>query len=201
MLELRLSGGAANNSGNSSLGGIKSHMNIADAVGENLIDDVTRKEVIIGKTEYRCFYIHNSGRLPVHGGIIFIDEDPSATSITIGLDPVGSGDGVISGLAQNLIDENTSPTGVTFEDAGEFRVKLALPFLKPGDSQAIWMKRIATAGQGGTITIGITATGNEESATDGVSIGERTSFVDHTSLESVSAFLINTARIGFAVIG
>ena len=80
----------------------------------------------------------------------------------MGLDPAGSGDGQTTGVAQIIITEDTAPTGVTFEDAGEFRVKLALPLLRPLESQAVWIKRVAAAGAGGLITIGVTATGNEE---------------------------------------
>ena len=205
---LELSGGIGGTSSDGSLGGARSGTAIVDAVNENLIDDISRKEVLVGKTEYRCYYIYNShATLPIHGGIVFIDEDPAATTVTMGLDPAGSGDGQTTGVAQTIITEDTAPTGVTFEDAGEFRVKLALPLLRPLESQAIWIKRVASTGAGGTITIGVTATGNEEALpvgpgtedfhnADGVSIGERTSIED-----LLPPFVIGTARIGFSEIG
>ena len=160
---LELSGGIGNTASDGSIGGARSGTSIVDATNENLIDDISRKEVLVGKTEYRCYYIYNSSStIPIHGGIVFIDEDPSATTVTMGLDPAGSGNGTTTGVAQTIITEDTAPTGVTFEDAGEFRVKLALPLLRPLESQAVWIKRVAAAGAGGLITIGVTATGNEE---------------------------------------
>lgn len=203
---LQLSGGIGAISPDGSLGGARSGTAIVDATNENLIDDVSRKEILVGKTEYRCYYIYNShATLPIHGGIVFIDQDPAATTVTMGLDPAGSGNGQTTGVAQSIVTEDTAPTGVTFEDAGEFRVKLALPNLPPLNSQAIWIRRVANAGAGGLITIGVTATGDESALptglgnadnSDGLSIGER------TSIETVlPPFLIGTARIGFSEMG
>lgn len=162
-LEFQLSGGIGNTSSDASTGGARSGTNIVDATSQNLIDDVSRKEVLVGKTEYRCFYVYNSSTtLDIHGGILYIDQDPSATTITMGLDPAGTGDGQTTGVAQTIVTEDTSPTSVVFEDAGQYRVKLALPRLRPQESQAIWIKRVATAGSGGVITIGVTGSGEEE---------------------------------------
>ena len=207
-LQFKLSGGASNGSSDASLGGIRSTTSVSDATNENVLDDITRKEILVGKTEYRCFYIYNSSAtLSVHGNTLYIDEDPSATTVTIGIDPAGSGNGTTSGVAQTIITEDTAPTGVTFEDAGEFRVKLAIPHLLPLESQAIWIKRVASVGTGGVITVGVTGTGNEEAMpvgpgsedfhdADGLSIGERTSIA-----AVLPPFLIGTARIGFSEIG
>jgi len=158
-----LSGGVADTSSDASLGGPRSGTNIVDATNENLIDDITRKEVLVGKTEYRCFYVYNSSATEdIRGSILFVDEDPCATTVTMGLDPAGGGDGQTTGVAQTITIESTTPTGVTFEDAGEFRVKLALPTLRPLESQAVWLKRVAAPGIGSVITIGVTSSGNEE---------------------------------------
>ena len=163
VLKLQLSGGIGSTSTDGSLGGARSGTDIVDATGENIIDNITRKEVLVGKTEYRCYYVYNaSATLEVHGVILFIDQDPSVTTVTMGLDPAGSGNGQTTGVAQIIATEDTTPTGITFEDAGEFRVKLALPMLRPLESQAIWLKRIAAAGPAGVITIGVSVSGNEE---------------------------------------
>lgn len=162
-LRLELSGGTGNTAAAGSIGLGRSGTNINDSVNENLLDDISRKEVLVGKTEYRCYYVFNdSSTKPVHGAILFIDLDPTSTIITMGLDPVGSGNGTTTGVAQGIATEDTTPTGVTFEDAGEFRVKLGLPLIRPLESQAIWIKRVAAVGPGGPITIGVTSTGNEE---------------------------------------
>jgi len=208
VLQLQISGGVGNTNTDASLGGIRSGTLVVDAVNENLIDDVTRKEVLIGKTEYRCFYVYNSSTtIPVHNALFYIDLDPTSTTVNIGLDPAGSGDGTTSGIAQTISTEDTAPTGVTFEDAGQFRVKIALPNLPPLESQAIWFRRIATVGAGGIITVGVTATGDESALplgpgtedfhnAEGLSIGERTSIAGLTP-----PFTIGIARIGFSEMG
>lgn len=207
-LKLQLSGGSGNTDINASLGGVRSGTDIVDAIPQNLLDNVTRKEILVEKTEYRCFYVYNShASLAIHGAVIYIDLDPIATETFLGLDPVGSGDGTTTGVAQTISLEDTTPTGVTFEDAGEFRVKLPLPTLKALESQAIWIKRISTGGAGsGLITVGVTVIGDESAlpvgpgtedfhSADGLSIGER------TSLDTLTTpFVIGTARIGFSQI-
>lgn len=205
-LILRLSGGSGNTNPNASLGGIMSSTSIVDAVDNNLFDDITRKEVIVGKTEYRCYYIYNSNAsIPVHGAYFFIDSFPLISTVTVGLDPVGSGDGSASGVAQVINTEDTAPTNITFENAGEFKVKLPLPTLKPLEAQAIWVKRIAQSGKAASELLGITVTGNEEAlpaapgtseihSADGLNlVGERTSFK-----LSIRPFKIGTARVGFS---
>jgi len=166
VLQLRLSGGAGNTNPNASLGGVMSTTSIVDAVDNNLFDDISRKEVIVGKTEYRCYYVFNSsGSTPVHGAFLFIDDFPDISTVTMGLDPVGSGDGVATGVAQTIALEDTTPTGVTFENAGEFIVKVPLPTLRSLEGQAIWVKRVANEGKAAIETLGLTITGNEEALT------------------------------------
>ncbi len=207
-LVLHLSGGAGNTNPNFSLGGVISTTTIIDAVDNNLYDDITRKETLISKTEYRSFYVKNTdASLPVHGAYLFFDEFPTKSIVTMGLDPIGSGDGVASGVAQLIALEDTAPTGVTFESAGEFTFKLALPTLKPLESQAIWIRRIAEAASGESVTAGLTVTGNDSDfpaapvgsefhGEDGLNMtGERTAVV-----ASVRPFTIGVARIGLSII-
>lgn len=162
MVQIRLTGGLSNTNPDGSLGGVMSSTQLVDAVIQNAFDNITRKEVLISKTEYRALVIFNeSTTLPIHGAILFIDEFPAKTTITIGLDPVGSGDQITTGISQTIATEDTAPSGVTFEDAGEFKVKLALPNLKPLEGITIWIKRITEAGGGQTLTLGITIKGND----------------------------------------
>lgn len=207
-LQIFLSGGAGNTNPNFSLGGVRSSTQVVDAVDNNLYDDITRKEALIGKTEYRCFYIYNShASLPVHGATFYIDQYPTITTLTVGFDPAGSGNGTTSGVAQIIPLEDTTPTGVTFEDAGQYKVKLPLPTLKAQQSTAVWIKRIAEAGSSGPLTLGLTVTGDESAMTvgpgyqefhgdDGLNLrGERTGLIPSTR-----PFTIGVARIGFSQI-
>lgn len=205
-LKLELSGGSGNINPDASIGGVRSGTDIVDATNENLYDDISRKEVLLGKTEFRCYYIKNDGTDPVHGATLFIDQDVAISNVTMGLDPIGAGDGSTTGVAQTISLEDTSPTGITFEDALEFKVKLALPTILPQESQAIWLKRINASGPGQTETLGITVSGNEEALPsgggpeiiqgDGLNLaGERT-----TIALSIIPFRIGVAKIGFSLI-
>jgi len=210
-LVLQLSGGSGNTNPNFSLGGIISGTVLVDAVDENLYDDVTRKDVLVGKTEFRCFYIKNTSATPVHGATVSIDEFPVTSICTIGLDPVGSGDGTNTGVAQIISVEDIVPTGVTFEEAGPNRellskdMKLPLPTLKQNEVIAIWTKRISEEGDSESVTLGITATGNEQAlpagpggedfhVNDGVNLaGERTEI-----LSLIPPFKVGSAKVGFS---
>jgi len=211
VLVLQLSGGAGNTNPDFSLGGVVSGTAVVDAVDNNLYDDVTRKDVLVGKTEFRCFYIKNTNATPVHGATVFIDEFPATSLSTIGLDPAGGGDGVATGIAQIIALEDTTPSGVTFEEAGLNReglsknMRLALPTLKQNEMIAIWVKRVAETGLSGAVTLGLTATGNEQALpagpggedfhdNDGINLaGERTSI-----LTLVVPFVVGTAQVGFS---
>jgi hypothetical protein len=163
-LQIQLSGGNGNTDINSSLGGVISGTALVDATVENLFDDVRRKEILVGKTEFRGFYIKNThASLQVHGGVVYVDADPSQTTIQMGLDPAGAGDGATTGVMQTISSEDTVPSGVTFEDAGEFRLKIPIPKLEPLESIGIWIQRVAVgSGAAELITVGVTMTGNEE---------------------------------------
>ncbi len=210
-LILQLSGGVGNTNPDFSLGGAVSGTAVVDAVDNNLYDDVARKDVLLLKTEYRCFYIKNTSATPVHGATITIDEFPITSICTIGLEPAGSGDGVASGVAQIITLEDTTPVGVTFEEAGLNReglskdLTLALPTLKQNEMIAIWTKRIAESGDTGAVTLGLTASGNEQALPtgpggedfhqpEGINLaGERTAI-----LTLVTPFVIGTAQVGFS---
>jgi len=211
VLVLELSGGAGNTNPDFSLGGVVSGTAVVDAIDNNLYDDVTRKDVLVGKTEFRCFYIKNTNATPVHGATVTIDQFPVSSLLTIGLDPVGGGDGIATGVAQIISLEDTAPAGVVFEEAGPSReglskdLKLALPTLKQNEMIAIWTKRIAETGLSGAVTLGLTATGNEQALPAGPGgedfhdndcinlAGERTAFE-----ASTPPFKVGSAKIGFS---
>jgi len=210
-LVTHLSGGAGNTDPNASLGGVISTTTIVDAVNENLFDDIKRKEIVAGKTEFRCFYIKNTNAsIPVHGAIVRIDAFPISSTVTIGLDPVGAGDGVATGVAQTIALEDTAPTGVIFEAPGTFPgisgdLTLSLPTILELETIAIWVKRVSGTASGGSEILGLTASGNEEAlpaspagseihAPDGLNMaGERFSIA-----ASITPFKVGVARVGFS---
>lgn len=148
-LEYRLSGGASNVDPNASLGGAMSSNDISSAVIENLFDNVTASEATTGTVEYRCLYILNTNTTDTLEDVnIWIQaQTPSAdTSIEIGLDPAGIGDGSTTGVATTIVDETTAPAGVTFSAPSDIASALTVGNLDASDAQAIWIKRTVAVG-------------------------------------------------------
>ena len=147
-LRIFLSGGASNFDPAASLGGAVSTLDmIADAVVHNLFDAVPSGDLSGGNTDYRCYYIVNTSATETwYSGEVYIEEvTPSTdTQIDIGLDPVGVGDGVSTGVATTIGSDTTAPTGVTFtHTVGS--PGLSIGNLAAGEVQAIWMRRVVSS--------------------------------------------------------
>lgn len=146
-----LSGGAANADPNASDGGAISATEVSGTALNNLFDNVTDAEAVAGATEYRCFYVKNTNATDtLNVAAIFVQsETPAAdTDIAIGLDPAGIGDGTTTGIAATPADSYTAPAGVTFSDAAGAGNALAIGTLDAGEAQAVWVRRVVTAGAG-----------------------------------------------------
>lgn len=140
-IQYRLSGGAANSNPLTSLGGVKSSVQ----VGSNFFDDVPSAEAAAGSVEYRCFYIHNA-----HATESYLDpckvwisaNTPSATTnIEIGLGTSG-----LNATEQTVASETTAPVGVAFSSPASFAAGLSLGTIPAGQHYAIWVKRTVNAG-------------------------------------------------------
>jgi hypothetical protein len=137
----RLSGGAANSSPLTSLGGVQSTAAVA---GTDILDDVTSAEAAAGRTEYRCVYVRNNhGSLTLYAPFAWLNSNTpnTGTEVTIGL-----GTSAVNGTEQSVANETTAPAGVTFSLAASKGAGLALENLGPGQSRAVWIKRVVTAG-------------------------------------------------------
>lgn len=140
-IQLPLSGGASNTVQNAALGGAASTTTEANST---LFDNVDSTEASTGDTEYRCFYIKNN-----HATLTAIDlklwitaNTPSAnTEIAIGL-----GTSAIGANEQTVANENTAPAGVTFSLAATEGAALTVGDLTPGQTKAIWVRRVVNAG-------------------------------------------------------
>lgn len=206
VVDMFLSGGTLNVQPNGSLGGIISNTPITDDVLQNLFDDISRNEALLGRTEYRCFYIKNTTAGHVSGVIVEITTNPGKSIVSIGLDPVGKGDGVTTGVATTVVTEDTTPTGVKFfgEDIlstdGPFdTVVLPIGLLQQNEVVAVWLKRVTETGAFQEITVDVTVTHDTvalpgETIDDGGAIGELLS----VSTAATGTFKIGTARIGFS---
>ena len=84
---------------------VDSSMNVINSINETF-DDVNPAEGISGDTEYRCYYFKNTS---LYKGIknvkFWIEQQPSSSTLSIGLDPVD-----INGDAKIIADENSMPS-------------------------------------------------------------------------------------------
>lgn len=136
-LELRLSGGAANADPDLSLGGAKSSV----AVPSDFFDPVTGAESAAGDIDYRCFYVHNDhATLPLQNAVVWIATNTTANRIAIGV-----GAAAVGAEEDDVADENTAPSGVTFSQPTNKGAGLALGTIPPGEHKAVWMRRTVVA--------------------------------------------------------
>lgn len=206
-LSVRLSGGQNNASPDGALGGQRSDTAVTDNTLHNLFDAITRAEALAGRTEYRCFYIYNdTNGSHLSGVTVEVSTNPPVSHMAVGLDPIGKGDGRLTGIATTISTEDTTPSGVKFfgEDTassdGPFdSVVLPVGLLKNGEGVPIWIKRVTEQGASQTITVILTVT--HDSVTlpggdidDGGAIGE----LIKVTTQATGTFKIGTARIGFS---
>ncbi len=143
-LKLYLSGGAANSDPNAALGGAKSSVAVVDNTLNNLFDDVTGDEHTAGDTEYRCIFVKSDSALTAYNVKVWINSNTTSgeDTLNIGKDLSGPSD-----TADTIADESTAPDpAVTFSAAASQAAGLALGNLAAGQSFAIWVKRIVSAG-------------------------------------------------------
>jgi hypothetical protein len=138
----RLSGGAANSSGNASLGGAKSS-NAASAAVDSLFDQVSSGEAAAGSVEYRCIYLHNgNASSTMLSAVVWVAGNTPNTSTTLA---VGVGTAAVNGTEQTIASETTAPTGVTFSEPSTQGAGLALGDIPAGQHKAVWLRRTVTA--------------------------------------------------------
>lgn len=150
------SGGSANTDPNASLGGEISSTTITSNQLQNLFANVSPAERASGKVDYRCFYFKNEHLTEtLKDAVVYIaSQTPSSdTSVEIGLDDAGIGDGSSTGVATTIVDELTPPDDVVFSAPSNAGTGLAVGDLAPGECIAVWVKR--------TIEVGASAASND----------------------------------------
>lgn len=149
----RLSGGAANATGNASLGGIKS-ANAMSAAVDQLFDQVSAPEAAAGDIEYRCVYLHNANAADtMTNAVLFISANTPLTSTTV---DIGVGSSAVNATEQTIADENTAPVGVTFSAPSTAATGLALGTIPAGQHRAFWLRFSTTAASGSSTSDGWT---------------------------------------------
>jgi hypothetical protein len=138
-LQFRLSGGAANADPNLSLGGALSSFQVSDTIINSLFDDIILAEALAGHTDYRCIYIHNTSTTSsFRGGVIWMSLLPGGdATMTIGL-----GSGGYNSVPTVIANENTAPSGVTFNSAISEATSLYVGNIGPLGKYPIWIKRV-----------------------------------------------------------
>jgi hypothetical protein len=158
-LDLYFSGGAANQFASGSIGGGQSTTKIVDATLNNLFDDVTRVEVINGRTEYRLFWIQNTDAQDYYRTRAISIAIPADTEIAFALDP----EAIQGKTPQLLTTEDSTPVGLKFFEYADW-TNLKLPIgqlgqAAPGDRMAIWIKRKVLVGSSLLRTVSLTFDG------------------------------------------
>lgn len=142
---IRLSGGAANASGNASLGGAKSANAVSTAIN-GLFDAVSAGEAVAGDVEYRCIYMHNAnGTEAMTAARVWVSANTPLAGTTL---DIGVGTSAVNGTEQTIADESTAPSGVTFSAPSTAGAGLALGDIPASQHRAIWLRRTTTAGSG-----------------------------------------------------
>lgn len=139
----RLSGGAANASGNASLGGAKSANTMSSAI-DGLFDAVSAAEAAAGRVEYRCVYLHNASATDtMTAARVWVSANTPLAGTTL---DIGVGTAAVNGTEQTVANETTAPSGVTFSAPTTAGTGLALGNIPAGQHKAIWLRRTVTAG-------------------------------------------------------
>ena len=116
-------------------------LTIANVTNE-VFDGVAKADSFAGDIEYRCYYAINvhptETMLDVRQ---FVGQQPSPGTVRFGVDPAGVGDGVSTGVATTVVDEDTAPAGVTFSNASTGISGQSLGALGPGEAGAVWVER------------------------------------------------------------
>ena len=109
-----------------------------------LWDNIKKTESYDGNTEYRCCYLYNAHpEEPFIGTKLYIGSQPNgADDLFVGLDPIGTGDGLITGVAGVIVNEDTAPTNVAFYAPSAISDALFIGQLDPGQCRALWEKRV-----------------------------------------------------------
>lgn len=207
-VQLRFSGGQYNTTALGSLGGQRSDTSVTSDVIQNLFDNISRQEALLGRTEYRCIYVYNTGGSYVSGVTVEISTNPTVTMMSVGLDPNGKGDGRTSGVANSIATEDTTPTGVKFfgednpDDGAYDTVVLPIGLLKAGEGVPFWLKRVTEQASAQTISLTVkiihdAVTLPGETFDEGGAIGELIKVTE----QATGTYKIGTAKIGFSDIG
>lgn len=131
-------------------------------IANETFDNISKTENIAGDIEYRCFYITNTHATDTAYSVtIWLESDASgADSLKIGKDLAGVGDGVATGVADTVVDEDTAPDpAVTFSNPASRGDGINLGDFPPGEGAAFWIERTKAAGESAETLADLSAIG------------------------------------------
>lgn len=144
-IDFYLSGGASNTNPNASLGGVISTTEMGTGV-HNLFDQVSSAESSAGDTEYRCFYVKNThATLTMQVAVAWIESNTPSTGTAV---RIALGTSAVNATEQTIGSESTEPTGVTWSSAATEGAALSIGDIPAGQTKAIWVERVVSAGAG-----------------------------------------------------
>lgn len=153
-IKYRLSGGAANTTPASSLGGALSTAGggvITDNVANNLWDDVSGDEAAAGDIEYRGIYVRNEhGTLTLQGAVIWFDGSggTAPSNASRNFDMAIAAEAVSTAMA-TIANESTAPATVSFTrpttKAGGLQLNGGTG-LAANAYRGVWVRRTILAG-------------------------------------------------------
>jgi hypothetical protein len=145
-LKIYLSGGAANEDPNDSLGGIISATELVDNNLHNLFAKVSAAEALAGSTKYRGVYIKNENghTLTLESAVAFIESQTTSGDTSI---EIAVANEAIDAEMATIADEDTAPASISgswVSAVGEASGS-AIGNVADDSFRGIWIKRIVTA--------------------------------------------------------
>lgn len=138
-LKFYLSGGGSNSDPAAALGGAIS----SAQVGSDLFDDISTGEAAAGESEYRAVFVKNTSATDTAYAVkVWIASNTPATSTHL---QIALADEGVANTIETVANENTAPTGPTFDDAEDEANALTIGNLAPGQAHGLWLKRTVTA--------------------------------------------------------
>lgn len=157
--------GAAGNSGAGtaagSFGKYISTTQITNATADNLFDDVTGDESSAGRTEYRCFFVHNSNADTMWQSVVaWLSAEPVVGTLAIAVDThAASAIGASAAQALQIADEVDTAdalAALTFTSPTDKASGIDVGDINFGQCRAIWVQRVIPAGSSAHAGDGVT---------------------------------------------
>lgn len=117
-------------------------------VQQNVFDNVTAAQALSGKTSYRCHYVLNTHATDTAVDVrIWVKTNtPAGDTLDIGLGTSAKGS-----TEQQIGNETTEPTSVTFSAPASYASSLVIGDLTAGQWKAVWLRRTVPVETRGTV--------------------------------------------------